>query len=136
MSFYANGHSAATIFPPTTAVLTGASLAHRRLDKRQRAVLAADIFDGQRYLPSKKELVHLFGVSLPYIEIALRLTPDLRRAILNGRSTVSFVDLARSPRQLKLPMCASITNQQLEHVIRIAGVERALAAACAVENNT
>jgi hypothetical protein len=78
--------------------------------------------------------VYLFGVSLPYIEVALRLAPDQRRAILRGFDPVSFTDLVR-PHQLKLPMCASITNQQLEYVIRAAGIERVIEAACAVENH-
>jgi hypothetical protein len=136
MSSYSNGHPAATILPPAIKVITGASLVHRRLDKRQRAIMAADILDGQvTFTPSMKQLAELFGVNVVYITIARGLSPGKRVAILRGWDSTSFADLVR-PRQLKLPMCASITNQQLEHVIRAVGVERALAAAIAVEHCT
>jgi hypothetical protein len=96
---------------------------------------AADILDGQvTFAPSMKQLAELFGVNVVYIAIARGLSPGKRVAILRGWDPTSFTDLAQRPQ--RSPMCASITNQQLEHVIRIAGVERALAAAVQVENNT
>jgi hypothetical protein len=133
-----NGNGGAYLIPPTPKVLTGQSLVHRQLDKRQRAILAANIADGlMRFVPSKKQLAGLCNVSIPYIEIARRLSPDRRAAILNGRDSTSFAELLRPPRQLRLklpaPMCASVTNLQLEHVIRTVGVERVLEAAVAVE---
>jgi hypothetical protein len=43
-----NGNGRAEILPPAiTKTITGQSLVHRqKLDKRQRAVLAADVVDG------------------------------------------------------------------------------------------
>jgi hypothetical protein len=134
-----NGNGGAVFLPPTPQVLTGQSLVHRRLDKRQRAVLAADVSDGLvRFVPSQKQLADILGVSIPYIELARRLSPDKRAAIVQGRDSTSFAELLRPQRQLRLklptPNCASITNLQLEHVIRAVGVERVLEAAVAVEH--
>jgi hypothetical protein len=133
-----NGNGGAVLLPPTPQVLTGQSLVHRLLDKRQRAVLAAGVSDGLvRFVPSQKQLADIFGVSIPYIELARRLSPDKRAAIVRGWDSTSFAKLLRPQRQLRLklpaPNCASITNLQLEHVIRAAGVERVLDAAVAVE---
>jgi hypothetical protein len=139
MVTYINGNGAA--IPSVTKVITGAGLAHRHLTKPQRACLAADTYDGlARLTPSQTQLADIFGVSVPYIMAARTLSPERRIAILNGQDTTSFTDLVRPTRQLQLklpaPNCASITNLQLQHVIRAVGVDRALAAAVAVEHNT
>jgi hypothetical protein len=136
-----NGNGGAvTILPPTTT-MNGRGLAHRQLDARQRAVLAADVLDGTvRLNPSQKQLADLFGVSIPYIQAARRLSAGKRTAILRGWDPTSFADLVHPQRQLRLklpvPNCASITNVQLEHVIRAVGVERVLEAAVQVEHST
>jgi hypothetical protein len=114
-------------------VITGASLAHRQLDKRQKAVLAAAMLDGMvTFAPSQKQLADLLNVSVTYIVAARKLSPGKRTAILKGWDSTSFADLVHS--QQRVPNCASITNLQLEHVIRAVGVERALEAACAVDS--
>ena len=135
-----NGNGRAVILPPTSQVLTGQSLVHRHLDKRQRAILAANVIDGGvRFVPSQKQAADIFDVSVVYIEIARGLTPAKRAAILRGWDSTSFAKLVnRSPQlQLKLPApnCTSITNLQLENVIRAAGIERVLEAAAQVEQH-
>jgi hypothetical protein len=139
ISTYTNGNGAATIPPSTTKVITGVSLVHRRLSKTQRAVLAANVTDGLvRYVPTNQQVAAAFGVSHTYVDIARGLSPERREAILAGHDSTSFAELMQ-PRQLQLkplaPMCASITNIQLEHVIRLAGTDRVLEVAAAVERS-
>jgi hypothetical protein len=132
MHSYINGRSAA-ILPLRT--IRGHSLAHCQLTKQQRAVLAADVIDGlAAFVPSHKEVATIFGVSTPYINVARRLSPGKRAAILKGWDPTSFTDLVHpQQRQLRVPNCASITNSYLETVIRAVGVDRALEAAVQVE---
>jgi hypothetical protein len=132
MHSYINGRSAA-ILPLRT--IRGHSLAHCQLTKQQRAVLAADVIDGlAAFVPSHKEVATIFGVSTPYINVARRLSPGKRAAILKGWDPTSFADLVHpQQRQLRVPNCASITNSYLETVIRAVGVDRALEAAVQVE---
>ena len=104
-SYSSRGPQAATLLPPiTTQTITGASLAHRQLDKRQRAVLAADMLDGLvTFTPSAKQLADIFDVSVPYINVARKLSAGKRAAILKGWDPVSFADLMNPPpRQLSL----------------------------------
>jgi hypothetical protein len=135
---YINGsNGSATLLPPIpTQTIVGAGLANRRLDKRQRACLCADVIAGLvTFTPSQQQLAHIFGVSVPYIEIARKLPTGKRTAILRGLDPVSFVELMpRRPALVPAPNCAWITNLQLEHVIRVAGIERVIEAACAVEH--
>jgi hypothetical protein len=138
-SYISGGLQAATLLPPiTTRVITGRSLVHRQLDARQKACLAADVLDGMAtFSPSQTQLADLLGVSTSYIVAARRLSPGKRVAILKGWDPTSFADLVRPQHQPRLkllaPNCPSITNLQLEHVIRAVGVDRALEAAVAVE---
>ena len=138
MDTYTNGGpKAATLLPPIpTQTIVGAGLANRHLDKRQRAVLAADVLDGTvRLNPSQKQLADIFGVSVVYIAIAQKLSPGKRAAILRGWDPTSFAELMpRRSAMLPAPNGASITNLQLEYVIRAVGVERVLEAAVAVEH--
>jgi hypothetical protein len=132
MHSYTNGGPvAATLLPPIpTQTIVGAGLANRHLDKRQRAVLAADVLDGtMRLNPSQKQLADIFGVSVVYIAIAQKLSPGRRAAILRGWDPTPFTELMpRRSAMLPAP------NLQLEHVIRAVGVERVLEAAVAVES--
>jgi hypothetical protein len=131
---HGNG-GAAFILPPTPKVITGRSLVHRQLDARQRAVVAADILDGLvRFCPSQTQLASLCGVSVVYIDLARKLTPGKREAILRGSDPQSFAELLHSSRLL-VPNCASITNKHLEMMIRAAGIERVLDIACVVEHS-
>jgi hypothetical protein len=136
-----NGNGGALLLPPLTKTIGGRGLARRKLDQRQKACLVADVLAGLTvFTPSQKQLADLFGVSVVYVETARRLAPGKREAILRGWDPTSFAELLRPQRQLRLklptPNCASITNLQLEHVIRAVGVERVLEAAVAVEHTT
>jgi hypothetical protein len=130
------GNGATTLIPPTTKVITGASLAHRQLDKRQRAALAADVISGAvTFTPTQAQIAQIFGVSVPYIQLARKLSPGKRAAILRGWDSTPFTELMpRRSAMLPAPNGASITNLQLEHVIRAVGVERVLEAAVLVEH--
>ena len=141
MHSYTNGGPmAATPLPIPTRTILGAGLANRHyLDKRQRACMVADVLDGlTQFVPSQQQLAHIFGVSVPYIQAARGLAPGKRAAILRGFDPVSFADLVHPQRQLQLklpaPNCASVTNRQLEQLIRVVGVERTLEAAVAIES--
>jgi hypothetical protein len=136
-----NGGNGATTLISPTKTIAGRGLAHRHLDSRQRAVLAADVLDGTvQFDLSQTQLATLLGVSVPYIQAARKLSPSKRTGILHGWDLMSFAELVPTQRQLRMklpmPMCASITNHQLQHVIRTVGVERALNAAVEVELNT
>ena len=136
-----NGNAGAvTILPPATKVITGVSLVHRQLSKAQRAVLAADVIDGlARFVPTNQQVATAFGVSQTYIDIARKLTPGKREAILRGWDPTSFAELMHSPRQLSLagpaiPDMKVIPDIVLENLARAVGPERMLAAACAAES--
>ena len=134
-----NGGNGATTLISPTKTFDGRGLAHRQLDPRQRAVLAADVLDGTVQLDlSQTQLATLLGVSVTYIQAARKLSPGKRTGILHGWDLASFSELVAPQRQLRLklpaPNCASVTNLQLEHVIRTVGVERVLECAVAVES--
>jgi hypothetical protein len=106
--------------------------------------LAADILDGVvRLNPSQKQLASIFGVSVTYVAIARKLTPGKRAAILRGWDySTSFAELM-TPRPVALPapdpkviFNTEISDTELENLVRVAGTERVLAAAVAVEHNT
>jgi hypothetical protein len=135
-----NGNGGAvTILPPTPKVITGQSLAHRELDKRQRAVLAADMFDGTvPFRPTQAQSALICGVSVTYVTAARKLSPGERSAILQGYDVTRFADLLRPPRQLSLampvlPTVKVLPDSVLENLIRSAGIERVLDIAAAVE---
>jgi hypothetical protein len=140
-----NGNGGAFILPPTPQVITGRSLAHKQLDARQRACLAANVLDGLAKLdPSQAQLAVMFGVSIPYITVARRLSPSQRIAIVRGWDQVSFTELLHPPRQmslwgpaipsLRVLTTAEVTDSQLAAVIRAAGIERTLNVAAAVDH--
>jgi hypothetical protein len=137
-SYSSDGRQAATLLLPIpTRTIVGAGLGNRRIDKRQRACLVADVLDGtMTFVPSVQQLADIFNVSIPYVNVARKLSPGKRAAILRDWDPTSFADLVHSQqRQLRVPNCASITNLQLEHVIRAVGVDRALEAAIAAERS-
>src|SRR5215510_92621 len=100
-----NGNDGAAIIPPIPIrAITGRSLVHRNLNKRQLAVLAANVVDGMAlFIPTQKQIADMFGVSVRYVEIARGLTPLRRAAILKRWDETSFADL-HPPRQLVLPV--------------------------------
>jgi hypothetical protein len=68
--------------------ISGASLARflRHMTPAQRAVLAAEIIEGRVILQglTAKAVAALTGASQPYVNIALRLTPEERVAVAAG----------------------------------------------------
>jgi hypothetical protein len=141
-SIITNGAGATS--PETTRVIiTGASLVHRRLNKRQRAVIGANILDGSVWFqPSQKQLAALLDVSSTYLNIARSLTSEERTAILNGFDSASFSAAPVSKRQLlPLPGFKTINgngadaDHALIQLAREVGPERMLAAAVAAEQH-
>jgi hypothetical protein len=135
-----NGNGrAVTILPSTPRVLRGASLVHRELNKTQLAVLGANITDGlTRYVQTNQEVAASLGVSQTYINAARRLPPERREAILKGWDTATIAELMNPPHQVSLrgPVIPDmkVSDVDLEQMIRAVGLERALAAAVAVES--
>jgi hypothetical protein len=129
-----------TVNPESTrTIVTGASLAHRQLDKRQLAVLAADILDGRIWLqPSQKQLAALLSVSGSYIGIARSLSPAMREAIMDGRDGTPFRTLTPT-RQLPLPGFKTVTghgvveDRELVQLAHSVGADRMLLAAVKAE---
>jgi hypothetical protein len=138
-----NGNGGATATP---RVIRGASVAHQDLDKRQRACLTAEVLEGAaNYQPTRKELAQLLGVSGNYIDAARKLSPERRRAIIEGRDDTSFAALLNPPEpQFALPMPASsiatngeaIDDNTLFNIVATAGVDRVLTTAVEVERTT
>jgi hypothetical protein len=119
-----NGNGGAVILPPTPRAIDGRSLAHRQLSKRQRACLAANIYDGQTRLNlTQRQAADLLGVSLSYVRFALALPPDVR-----------VPANVRPPRRVSMKVVnTTISNNDLVKVIRAVGVDRVLEAAVAAE---
>jgi len=108
--------------------ITGAGLAQlrRRLTASERAVLGADIVDGRIVVVAltTKAIAALVGVSVGYIDHALRLTPEQRAEVCRGDRPLV------SPR----PPCADF--EALVEAIRRAGLDRTLEAAVEAERAT
>jgi hypothetical protein len=129
---YANGNGAAR----PVIVVRGRSLAHRtKLSKQQRAVIAADIFDGaKQYQQTRRELTLLLGVSGAMIDRARRLTAEQRQRVASG--LVSLAHFDKSPRPLALPKPGNgtaIDDKTLFDVIAAAGIDRVLSIAANVD---
>ena len=113
-------------------VLSGRGLAHRHLNKRQRAVLAADVVDGIVTVQlSAKQVAQLLAVSVPYLALAQQFSPEKRAAILSGKDDTSFVALLNPPTpQLALPATRlaiawdGASDDALLANVRAAGVAR------------
>jgi hypothetical protein len=135
MGFHSqNGNGGAIILPPTPKVISGRSLAHRQWDKRQRACLAADVIEGLTTItPTQIQVAALLGVSPAYVQIAHKLDPGKRAAIQRGWDSTSFATLTSRRKILALP-APDIDQTDLENLIRVVGVDRALEAAAAVES--
>ena len=96
----------------------GISIIHRKLDKRQRACLAADLADGLAYFQrTDSQAAMLMDVSVAYVEHARRLSPLRRGAILSGADQTRFTTLLFALRRLALPAPAPAGRDdvQTEH---------------------
>jgi hypothetical protein len=86
--------------------VSGRSLAHRKLDARQKAAIVAQVLLGEKALHfSRRQLVEAIGGNHSYVDTALALSPGLREAVASGNSSISFICLKTlKPR---LPKAAS-----------------------------
>jgi hypothetical protein len=116
-------------------VISGRSLSHRRLNARQRAVIAAQVLEQKVAIDlSVRQSAQLLGVSVPYIMAALRLSSAEREAVLNGEDLMSFATLLQ-PKSMSLAFLKPpVTDVELADIVRDVGLERVLAVACQVEN--
>jgi hypothetical protein len=122
----------------TRRVLKG-RLNLRHLDKRQRAVLAADLVDGRLMLqPSIQQAAALLEVNSTYVGLALRLSDGIRAAILSG-DPIAFTALLDLPaKQLvrSKPVNGNgsgMSDARLVAIAKTVGVNRMLTAAAAAE---
>jgi hypothetical protein len=92
---YNNGNGSAT----AATVIAGRGIPHLQCNKRQRAVLAAEILDGRTILqPCIKQLSQLLGVNEEYIRLARTFSPQKREAVLGGWDTpLSSLPIERRP---------------------------------------
>jgi hypothetical protein len=71
--------------PPARVIISGRSLAHRKMSAGQKAALAAEILSGEVAIKlSVRQLSQLIGVSAPYIKSAGRLTKAKRASLASG----------------------------------------------------
>jgi hypothetical protein len=61
-----------TYVKPTTSTISGKALAYRKISKRQRAHLGADLLAGRSHLvtPTAKQIAALVGVSASFLSLA------------------------------------------------------------------
>jgi hypothetical protein len=114
---------------PRAPLISARSLVHRRLSKAERALVGAAILEGGVQLQDLplRIVSQVVGCSVAYLTAAQRLASAQREAVARGHRPLIL------PRVVPAPT-TSITNLQLEHVIRAVGVERVLEAAVAVEH--
>jgi hypothetical protein len=126
-----NGYGGATAI----ATIKGAGIGNRHANKRQLAAMAAAILAGDAgFKPSMRQLAQIFGVNVVYIGLAQQFSPAKRKAIIAGEDVTSFTALLNPPKApLALPAPKFVTDETLKETIRIAGIERTLNAAAAVE---
>ena len=100
-------------------VVSGRALNRRGLSKGQKAALAAQIVLGEVGQPklSRRQLVQLMHVSLPYIRQAERLPAILREGVRAGRYTLALASTVP-------------TDKKLAETIKSAGIDRVWQALC------
>jgi hypothetical protein len=117
--------------------LSGRGLNTRRLDKRQRACLAANAKEGLTQIDwSIAQYAAALKVSRPYIDLARTFSPAKRVAIIEGHDRTSFVALLKAPQQqLSLPLTNGKSDDadELVAVVRKYGTTRVLDACVAAE---
>jgi hypothetical protein len=125
----------------TNGTLSGRGLICRRLDKRQLACVGANVDEGlTRIKWSVAQLAAALRVSRVYIDLARKLSPAKRQAIIDGRDGTSFVALLKADPQLTLPLWQQSTNghgeindAEIVALVRKYGTGPVLEACCAVE---
>jgi hypothetical protein len=116
--------------------VNGRGLRHRKADAKQRAVFAAAWLLGELHVtPSQALALQIFGPSRPYLRLALLLSAAERAAIIRGKDSAAFRALIASEvKPLGRPKPAEVDDAALRELVRIAGVDRVLDAAAAVES--
>ena len=120
-----NGNGSASPVP----VVRGRSVAQRKkLTASQRAVLAAKVFDGTAaYEPTQTEMARSFGVSVPMIGAAKKLTPLAQQAVLGGKVRIGhfakpkLVDLQKDDSVLRV----LIQRHGVNHIVDVAAAMEA-----------
>ncbi len=121
-----NGNGSAIAAP---RVLNGRGIAHLRNDKKRRAVLAAELADGRTIVQlSVGQLASLLNVSRSYVDIARKLTPEMRQAVLAGRGNGAF--RAFAARVIVPSKVEILSEESLAALAHHVGPDRWLAAAC------
>jgi hypothetical protein len=73
-------------------------------------------------------------LNVTYVALARKFAPATRTAIISGEDTTNFSALLNQPKTpFALPKPKRVSDAELEDLIRIAGLARALDAAIAVE---
>jgi hypothetical protein len=104
------------------------SLAHKQLSKAARAVLGAEILDGNLPLmnPTIEMVARAVGVSAGYIGRAKQLSPEARREVARGNRPLVCPKASPSP-------VLSVEQRFTNIVVELGGVAPALDALAAVE---
>jgi hypothetical protein len=85
--------------PKSSPIVTGRSLANRKMTAVERAFLAADTLTGEvGFTPTLIQVARLFKVSVPYVQAAKSIAayPAVRHEVLSGlRSLMSAANVTR-----------------------------------------
>jgi len=111
--------------------ITGQSLAHLRVGKQARALLAAELVVGAKVLttPTAVQASHLLGVSTTYVHAALDIVEDPNLVSLVNGGKLALVDAAARKHQKALPkpaepVAVTPSDEQIDSTIATAGVAR------------
>jgi hypothetical protein len=91
---YTNGKSNGNGKLPHTQAISGRNIAHGHRSKAQRAAIAAQLHLGEIALerPTVTQVRDLCGVSVKYIQAALRADPEHRRLLAADALSIPQVD--------------------------------------------
>ena len=113
-------HVPVPVQSPTKKV-TGRYLAHGKMTKPERAVLAAELHDGTAVLGrlTVAQLGRLTGVSSTYVRAAIAASPERRRRVRAGEAPLMVQRALPAP---VVPLASS--DDHVVHVVRELGVAR------------
>jgi hypothetical protein len=117
-----------TLMQPRVKTVTGRYLAHGKLSKPERAVLAADLHDGTAVLGrlTIAQLARLAGVSDTYVRAAIAASPERRRRVKAGEVPLVAPPPVRRTLPLPAPAIsfAASSDDQVVNLVREIGVGR------------
>jgi hypothetical protein len=113
--------------PVVIKTINARSLPHKKLPKPARSVLGANMLGGfvRPENLTRAMMAAIVGVSVTYLDIASRLTPEQRAAVLRGERTLF---MPRTKPALPKP------EKKLAEVVAEIGVDQTLALLAANEN--